>query len=212
MNAAQPLKVFAGFSLTMRLEDRVFTVGRDIERIAKRLAGLGYRFEQPEAVFPGVEPGVDAAIERIEREAGPLPLAIKLFWWNVGSVNFIGRHPDWQGCEYPDPLVVFPPSLAVVELDEFLADREERLRCDFPYLVPIAPDEYHKQNVSGGMWYNLSVPAVADDPPLNDERHETTFVAYLELVVQWGGFPGLDRCGEHTWPLAELTGRPAGET
>jgi hypothetical protein len=70
--------------------------------------------------------------------------------------------------------------------------------------VPVAPDDYHKENVSGGMWYNLSVPAVADDPPLNDERHRTTFANYLELAVHWGGFPGLDRCADHTWPLAEL--------
>ena len=60
---------------------------------------------------------------------------------------------------------------------------------DAPYCVPVAPDAYHKQNVSGGMWYNLSVPAVTDDPPLNDERHRTTFVGYLELALRWGGFP-----------------------
>jgi hypothetical protein len=54
------------------------------------------------------------------------------------------------------------------------------------------------------MWYNLSVPAVADDPPLNDEWHHTTFVSYLELAVQWGGFPGLADCPGHTWPVAEL--------
>jgi hypothetical protein len=89
-------------------------------------------------------------------------------------------------------------------LDEFLADREERLRCNFPYLVPIAPDYYHKADVSGGMWYNVSVPAVADDPPLNDEPHHITLVAYLELAVQWAGFPGLADCPGHSWPVAEL--------
>ena len=97
------------------------------------------------------------------------------------------------------------------ELDEFLSDREERMQCDFPYVVPIALDEALKDNVSGGESYNLSVPAVADDPPLNDERHQTTFVSYLELAVRWGGFPGLDRCPEHRWPLRELVGETAGE-
>jgi hypothetical protein len=92
------------------------------------------------------------------------------------------------------------------ELDEFLADKEERLRCDDPYLIPIAPDDYHKEGVSGGMWYNVSVPAVADDPPLNDEWHGTTFVDYLELAVRWAGFPGLFRCPGHSWPVAELVG------
>jgi hypothetical protein len=106
---------------------------------------------------------------------------------------------------------VYPPSVAIFELDEFLGDREERTRCEFPYLVPIAPDDVHKDNVSGGMWYNLSVPAIADDPPLNDERHRTTFVSYLELAVRWGGFPGLDRCPEHSWPVREILAGPAVE-
>lgn len=188
----------------MPLEDRIITAGRRLERIAGRLASRGYLFDEPAAVFPGPQAGTDAAIDRIEREIGALPLALKVFWRDVGSVNFMGEHPDWEGCEYPDPIVVFPPSVAIGELEEFLGDREERMRCNFPYLVPVAPDAYHKENVSGGMWYNLSVPAVADDPPLNDERHRTTFASYLELAVRWGGFPGLDRCREHNWPLAEL--------
>ena len=125
-------------------------------------------------------------------------------------MNFRGSHPDWRGCDYPDPLVIYPTSAAIHELDEFLADRDERLRYGSPYLVPIAPDPYHKADVSGGMWYNLSVPAVADDPPLNDECHETTLVGYLELAIRWAGFPGLMGCPGHTWPIAELIDGPAG--
>jgi hypothetical protein len=196
----------------MPFEDRIITAGRRLESITKRLGVLGYQFDEQTAIFPGPEPGTDAAIARIEREIGALPLAIKVFWRHVGSVDLTGEHPDWEGCEYPDPIVVFPPSYAVDELDQFLEDREERMRRNFPYLVPIAPDEHHKQDASGGMWYNLSVPAVADDPPLNDERHRTTFVTYLELAVRWGGFPGLDRCREHNWPIAEIIGGPAGES
>src|SRR5437762_11826246 len=151
----------------MPLEDRILARGRAIERVVVRLHSLGFQFVEPEAVFPGPEPRTEEAIERIEREVGPLPLAIKLFWRRVGSVNFMGAHPDWEGCEYPDPLVVYPPSQAIYELEEFLGDREERMRFGVPYRVPIAPDSYHKENVSGGMFYNLSVPAVADDAPLN---------------------------------------------
>lgn len=197
----------------MSLEARIIRVGEQIAEIAQRLPALGYEFQDPSAVFPGPEPDVEEAIARIEREIGPLPLSLKAFWRLVGSVDFTARHEvfaaceyPWDGCEYPDPLVVYPPSAAIAELDEFLDDREERMRCDLPYLVPIAPDDLHKDNVSGAMWYNLSVPAVADDPPLNDERHQTTFVSYLELAVRWGGFPGLDRCPEHHWPLSEIVG------
>jgi hypothetical protein len=202
----------------MSLEARILMVGKQIAKIARRLPALGYHFQSLSAVFPGPEPGTEDAIERIEREAGRLPLALKAFWRLVGSVDFTAHHRTWRpceypwvGCEYPDPLVVYPPSAAISELDEFLSDREERTRCSLPYFVPIAPDDAHKDNVSGGMWYNLTVPAVADDPPLNDERHRTTFVSYLELAMRWGGFPGLDRCPEHNWPLRELVGDPVGE-
>jgi hypothetical protein len=187
----------------MTLESRINAIGDSIRLLAKRLSERGFEFERPSDVFPGPERGTAAAIARIEREIGEVPLALRLFWRRVGSVNFCGSHPEWAGCEYPDPLFVYPPSAAVEELDEFLADKQERLRCNFPYLVPIAPDAKHKEVVSGGMWYNVSVPAVADDPPLNDEPHQTTFVAYLELAVQWAGFPGLSRC-PGTWPISEL--------
>jgi len=199
----------------MFLEPRIVAAGEQIAKIAKRLPALGYQFQRPSAAFPGPEPGTEEAIARIEREAGRLPLALKIFWRRVGSADFTARHRSsrpveypWAGCEYPDPLVVYPPSVAIAELDAFLGDREERMRCNFPYLIPVAPDDVHKDNVSGGMWYNLSVPAVADDPPLNDEWHKTTFVNYLELIVLWGGFPGLERCPQHNWPLRDLVDDP----
>jgi len=189
---------------SMSLEDRIITVGVQIKQIAKRLFALGYEFEDRSAVFPGPERDTDSAIARIEREMGKLPLAIKLFWRRVGSVNLIGRHTDWKGCEYPDPLFVYPPSMALDELESFLEDREERLRCNYPYFVPIAPDAKHKENVSGGGCYNLRMPAIEDDPLLEDEPHQTTFVNYLELAVLWGGFPGLERCTDHRWPLEKI--------
>jgi len=191
----------------MSLEARIDLVGKRIRVLSQRLAASGFDYERLDEVFPGPESGTTEAISRIEREVGLLPLALKLFWQRVGSVDFCGSHPAWElhGERYPDPLVVYPPSYAIEELEEFLADREERLKCDFPYVVPIAPDYYHKANVSGGMFYNISVPAIADDPPLNDEWHKTTFVNYLELSTKWAGFPGLERCSEHTWPVAKLT-------
>jgi hypothetical protein len=187
----------------MTLENRIDVVGRAIQMLVRRLTERGFEFDRPNDVFPGSESGAAAAIARIEREVGVLPLALKLFWQRVGSVDLCGRHPDWHGFEYPDPLFVYPPSVAIEELDQFLADKEERLQCNFPYVVPIAPDALHKEDVSGGMWYNVSVPAVADDPPLNDEPHHITFVAYLEIAVQWAGFPGLSE-GPGTWPIADL--------
>lgn len=195
----------------MQLDERILSIGKSLHRLVRRLDDLGYEFYERAEAFPGPAPDTEAAIGRIEREIGELPAAIKIFWRLVGSVNFIGHHPSWSGCDYPDPVVIFPPVYALAELDDFLANKEERLAHNFPYLVPIAPDPLHKQNVSGGMWYNLSAPAVADDPPLNAERHRISFVSYLELAVQWDGFPGLEDCPDHNYPLDAIRCDPLGE-
>lgn len=183
-----------------------------IDRLASTLPVLvdnltrhGYQFARPDAVLPGPERTVNASIHRIESEIGTVPYAVAQFWKKIGSIDLRGFHPDWLECEYPDPLVVDPASKAVVELQEFLDDREERMRYDFPYVIPISADQYHKNDVSGGMWYNVDCPSSADDPIINDERHELPFLDYLELALKLGGFLGLDNCPRHTWPLADLT-------
>ena len=190
----------------MSIEEQIDSIGERLDILSRRLTEMGFQFEEPDEVLPGPEDDAEEAIERIETEIGPLPLALKLFWLRIGSVNFCGHwesEPD-SDSEGPDPIMVFPPSVAVTELEDFLADKEERLRCNYPYAVPVAPDFYHKADVSGGREYNISVPAVADDPPLNDEWHKTTFLKYLEIAVKWGGFPGLERSPGHDWPIREL--------
>ena len=191
----------------MSLEARINLIDESLRDLVSRLSERGFEFEHAEEVLPGPEVDAEDAIARIEKEAGLLPEALKLFWLRIGSVNLSGSQPEWDGAEYPDPLVIAPPSFALQELEDFLSDKEERLRCNYPYYVPIAPDCYHKANVSGGMCYNISVPAVAADPPLNDEWHKTTFVNYLEIALTWAGFPGLSRYPGHKWPIAELIGR-----
>jgi hypothetical protein len=194
----------------MSIEARIDTIDRRLRTLKKRLIESGFEFDCDEEALPGPDPDSAEMIDEIENEAGIIPVSLKLFWLRVGSVNFCGSHPEWQldsaseGEAYPDPLVIEPLAAAVGELEEFLADKEERLRCNHPYVIPIAPDFYHKADVSGGMFYNISVPAVADDPPLNDEWHKTTFLNYLEIAVKWAGFPGLERCPGHTWPIAKL--------
>lgn len=191
----------------MSLETRINLIGESLRDLVARLSDHGFEFELAEEVLPGPEMDTQEAIARIEKEAGVLPEALKLFWLRIGSVDLCGSHPDWEGAEYPDPMVVAPASFALQELEDFLSEREERLRCNFPYHVPIAPDDYHKANVSGGPEYCISVPAVAADPPLNNEWHKTTFVNYLEIALTWAGFPGLSRYPGHNWPIAELVGR-----
>ena len=191
------------------LQSRVDTLGHRISIAAARLKDTGFRFDRPEDVFPGPDRRTQTIIERIESAAGPLPQALKLFWLRVGSVDFSGHHPKWRGCEFLDQLVVFPPSVALAELEEFLSDREERMRANFPYSVPIAPDIFHKADVSGGPPYSLAVPATAEDPPVLDAMPAVSFLEHIEHALRYAGFPGLADCAQHTWPLADLVPQDA---
>jgi hypothetical protein len=186
------------------IDSRIERIAKALDTLVGRLRQHGYVFARPEAVLPGPDPSVDSTIERIKTEIGVVPYSIAAFWRRIGSVDLGGSHGDWFGCEYPDPLVIEPAAYAVAELDEFLGDRVERIRCNFPYAIPISGDEYHKEEESGGMWYNLSCPATTDDPIVNDERHHITFLNYLELALKWGGFLGLERSLDHNWPIHDL--------
>jgi len=186
------------------LQARIDQAHRHLSTLKATLDSLGFKFDEPERAFPGVEDGALASIARIEHHVGQVPLALKLFWTCIGSVNFNGQHPDWIGCRYPDPLTIYPPSVAVDELDEYLADFGEATKHGCTYVIPISPDALHKANVSGGMWYNVDVPALANDPPLNDAPRKMSFLEYLESAISAGGFPGLIGEANHSWPLSRL--------
>lgn len=186
------------------IDNRLHAIASALPILVQKLRADDYVFDRPDEVLPGVDPDVEHHIRRIEQEIGPIPYSVAQFWRIIGSIDLRGSHPSWKGCDFPDPLVIFPISAAVEELQDFLDDREYRMNCHFPYVIPISPDDYHKEGDSGGMWYNVSCPAVADDPPLNAERHQTTFTAYLEISLRWGGFPGLDGCAAHNWPIQRL--------
>lgn len=189
------------------LRPRLVRIGRALSTLRDRLVQSGFRFEDPDGVLPGPDPGVDEALREIERVAGRVPKAYAEFQRIVGPVNFMGEpESDWAGCDYPDPIVVYPLQAVLEELEFFGEDPGWWEDCCGGFRIPIAPDSCHKANVSGGMWYGLAVPAEDDDPPLLEEPHGIRFLEYLELAIRWGGFPGLDGLeGPHTWPIAELT-------
>ncbi len=58
-----------------------------------------------------------------------------------------------------------------------------------PFHVVIAPDYYSKADMSGDTYF-INLPDAAADAPLENERHNTTFVNYLRISLAWGGFPG----------------------
>jgi len=118
-------------------------------------------------------------------------------------VDFTGSHPDWPEeltGAYPDPLLVIP-SCEILAYDEENRYREAYRLC-------IAPDEYGKEDVSGGAPYTIVLPNPAIDAPLDNEGHETTFVDYLRIYFRWGTFPGwegLARDNRRSTLLGQLT-------
>ena len=58
--------------------------------------------------------------------------------------------------------------------------------------MEIAPDAFHKANVSGGISYEIRTDVPVIDTLFQNEPHGLTFVEYLRLAFEWGGFPGFE--------------------
>lgn len=86
----------------------------------------------------------------------------------------------------PDPLVVY----SAEDLLDQVAD-QERASGDLTVELVIAPDDYHKSDISGDACYVALPDPHADF--LFDDWHRATFVNYLRTVFEWGGFPGWER-------------------
>jgi hypothetical protein len=181
------------------MEARVDALGRGIAALVDRLRASGYVFDRPDEAFPGPDPRAADVILRIESSVGELPLALKLFWTRIGSVDLTGSHPNWPDPPvYLDQLVVFPSETGAYYLDDYLNGEPG------PFEVVIAPDYFHKADVSGGSPYTVSVPATAGDPPLNWAPTSQTFLEHIEDALRFGGFPGLADYPDHGWPLDAL--------
>jgi hypothetical protein len=173
-------------------------VRRNCECLISRLRALGYTFgtfpdgsRRSSTLEPLVPPSdaMRADCSELEAQAGPLPLSLVAFWQQVGAVDLVGSHPSWP--DGLDPLVVDPPEGAL----SFLFDEEasEGEPEGGRWFVGLAPDDLHKDNVSGGDPYGLRLPEPSADFRLLYERHGLLFVPYLRLaILRWGGLPGLE--------------------
>jgi len=181
-------------------------VRRNCELLVSRLDGLGYRFgtypdgsRRSTVAEPIADPSdtMRADCAELEEQAGPLPLSLVAFWQEVGAVDLVGMHPAWPDGLYP--LVVDPPEGAL----SFLFDEEESDAAG--WFAGLAPDDLHKDNVSGGDPYGVRLPNPSADFLFVYERHNLLFVPYLRLaILRWGGFPGLDGRADQFEPLAGL--------
>ena len=69
----------------------------NVELLATRLRAMGFRFAYPDRVHVPPNAVLLARLDAIERAAGPLPLSIRAFYEEVGSVCFMGAHPRLAG-------------------------------------------------------------------------------------------------------------------
>jgi hypothetical protein len=179
----------------------------NVDRIITRLRALGYDFKRyPDGSKRSFAPGpltppsaaMRADQAELEEQAGVLPLSLAAFWQTVGAVDLVGMGRGWP--DGLDPLVVDPPEGALSFLFDEEADAEPGRM-----FAGLAPDDLHKDNVSGGDPYGLYLPNPAADFTLIYERHNLPFVSYLRLsILRWGGFPGLEGRTEPFEPLAGL--------
>ena len=193
----------------------------NIEQIIPRLYKMGYLFgkggywenfsleekSQAERDSPVFQPPTLEALKDVatlEKLAGLPPLSLKCWYEEVGNVNLIGLFPANNRGYGPvlDPLYVESVETILQIVTNFvkIGGWEEE-----PVLL-LAPDCYHKYGYSGAGSYNILLPCKAIDAPFLNEPHHTTFVNYLRLCFQWGGFPGLEQdCHLSREELAYLT-------
>ncbi|MBX2801823.1 MAG: hypothetical protein KTR31_29360 [Myxococcales bacterium] len=205
------------------LTEMMTIVARNTDRLLDNLEKAGWRlgsldgepnyWNNPPWWVPGRSIAPEGAAEQAENVLGALPSTYKAFIRHVGAVSLAGFHPDWPGPERLDPLVldrVWGPGLESLESEreEWLEDEE-----DEPWLLPLAPDRFHKANISGGGPYGFALPS----PGIEDAfvwweagsaagQRADPFVEYLRLAFRWGGFPGLefDEAAQPKVPVGDL--------
>ncbi len=177
-------------------------VRMNIEQVTARLAALGYQFgiyPDGQTQVPYYDQPYHPPAGRIAEEirdferfkgVGKIPLSIKMFWEIVGDVNWMGFFPYWP--EYSDPLVVYPIEAAREDYEDWLFMVNEGEMDVGPFGIAFAPDFYHKENVSGAEPYEIILPNGSIDGVVEYEIHKTTFVNYLRICFDQGGFPGIN--------------------
>jgi hypothetical protein len=182
-------------------------VAYNCELIAKRLAEYGYTFSvycDPDDHGGAQSPIVRfdanqaAALRGLEAKFKALPLSLTSFWTMVGGVAFTGTHPDFPNML--DPLVIYPAD-AVFDESAY-AEPED----DGQFHLALSPDDFHKDNVSGGMPYSVALPQAGFDFELLYEARKTTFIEYLrDTILSRGGFAAFEPHLNSGVPLATLT-------
>jgi hypothetical protein len=176
---------------------------QNIEVIVERLAQDGFRFHTNDDAQSPLTPHIPptpAAHEHaawLQQRFGPVPLTLLSWVRLVGDVWLVGTHPEWATSASADPLVMqvegsHYPNLSIGQhFDQEANAWQEWSAADpdvGPFVLPVAPDRLHKENVSGGAPYGFGLPDGCADGLFVAET-TMPFVSYLNWVFRRGGFP-----------------------
>ena len=178
---------------------------QNVEVIIEGLSNAGYRFhandDEQTPVIPHVAPTptADEHANWLQERFEAVPMALLSWTRIVGDVWLVGTHPQWPDSSSGDPLVIevegsrYPGDLSIREHfeDEWNDWRDycaENPHAAEPFVLTLAPDRLHKENVSGGSPYGIILPDGSVDGLFAGET-TTPFVSYLNWVFLHGGFP-----------------------
>ncbi|GAA3776730.1 hypothetical protein GCM10022225_75850 [Plantactinospora mayteni] len=177
---------------------------QNVEVLVERLTADGYRFhandDEQTPVTPHAAPTASASAHAdwLAERFGDVPMTIRSWTRLVGDVWLVGSHPQWPGSASGDPLVIelegsrYPDHPSIrdyfgAEWDGWREHSEDAPNAGL-FVLPLAPDRLHKENVSGGPPYGVVLPDGCVDGLFAGET-TTPFVCYLNQVFQRGGFP-----------------------
>ncbi|WP_199516859.1 hypothetical protein [Nucisporomicrobium flavum] len=176
---------------------------QNVETIIERLTADGYRFHSNDddqiSQTPHMPPTATAADSAawLEERFGDVPMTVLSWMRLVGDVWLVGTHPEWPASASGDPLVIevegsrHPGSSMrdyVIEEWEQWQEYVDDGDAPGPFVLPVAPDQLHKENTSGGAPYGIILPDGSTDALFVSDT-TTPFVSYLNYAFAHGGFP-----------------------
>jgi hypothetical protein len=186
---------------------------QNIEAIVERLSNDGYRFhsndDQQASVMPYLPPTARAAehADWLREHFGGVPMTLRSWVRHVGDVWLVGTHPEWCISASADPLVIEVEGArySTASIRDYFARELEawqewsaEVSDAGTFVLPLAPDRLHKENVSGGEPYGIILPDGCADGLFVGET-TMPFVSYLNWVFRHGGFPWPTESAESQW-------------
>lgn len=122
---------------------------------------------------------------------GYLPYSLLYFYKNIRAIDFRGSFSNWDNPYFMDAIYIFS-----LEVFFIINDTPWEYRIDessMGYKVLISPDEFVKEDTSGGGGYGLELHSTKRiDSNMLGFAEYIPFIEYLRLCLKWGGLAGLE--------------------